>query len=249
MPSLKLSNLFRRNSGRHALKDRAAGLRASLSAPDRSAVPLLAPGSDEAKAAWLAACHEHTIRTQFANEYPELKRTPLEWWTFDSISKALETGELSPAECARLYPLATERELRMAEIEHELNTAGLFALAYADEYPVKTAPDPVLSAIDASRRAEAAMTAFAASVEGRRLSDAEQAREAAIEREQRATRAAVWAAVPTTAEGRAALARYVVLQAELTFGADWRAKVQEEFCGDYLLALLAAVDPNNQAQV
>ena len=27
------------------------------------------------------------------------------------------------------------------------------------------------------------------------------------------------------------------------------AKVQEEFCGDYLLALLAAVDPNNQAQV
>ncbi|MDH2311458.1 hypothetical protein [Methylobacterium brachiatum] len=99
--------------------------------------PLPAPGSEEAKAAFKAACHEHTIRTQFANEHPELKRTPLEWWTADSLGKALETGELTPAECARLYPLATERELRMAQIEHELNLGGLFALAFADDYPVK----------------------------------------------------------------------------------------------------------------
>jgi hypothetical protein len=102
----------------------------------RPTAPLPEPGSAEAKAAWRAACHEHTIRTQFANEYPELNRTPLEWWTFDTISTALETGELTPAECARLYPLATERELRMAQIEHELNLAGLFALAYAEHYPV-----------------------------------------------------------------------------------------------------------------
>ncbi|WP_426313881.1 hypothetical protein ACN9MF_20420 [Methylobacterium fujisawaense] len=102
----------------------------------RPTAPLPEPGSAEAKAAWRAACHEHTIRTQFANEYPELKRTPLEWWTFDTISKALETGELTPAECARLYPMATERELLMAQIEHELNLAGLFALAYAEHYPV-----------------------------------------------------------------------------------------------------------------
>lgn len=137
MPSLKLSNLFRRGTDHPSLKERAAGLRASVNAHRRSSTPLPALGSEEAKAAWRTACHDHTIRTQFANEYPELKRTPLEWWTADSLSKALETGELTPAECARLYPLATERELRMAEIEHELNLGGLFALAFANEYPVK----------------------------------------------------------------------------------------------------------------
>lgn len=240
MPALKLSNLFRRSTDRHSLRDRAASLRASIGALRHPSAPLPAPGSEEAKAAWRAACHEHTLRTQFANEYPELKRTPLEWWTAETIGKALETGELTPAECARLYPLATERELRMAQVEHELNTAGLFALAYADWYPVKQEADPVLGAIAASRSAEAAMTAFAATVNGRRLTDVEQVREDALEREQQATRAAVWAIVPTTAEGRAALVRYVAFQAELTFGADWQAKVQQEFCGDLLLALLAA---------
>lgn len=240
MPSLKLSSLFRRGADHPSLKDRAAGLRASVNAHRRSSTPLPAPGSEEAKAAWRAACHDHTIRTQFANEYPELKRTPLEWWTADGLSKALETGELTPAECARLYPLATERELRMAEIEHELNLGSLFALAYADCYPVAQEADPVLGAITASHRAEAAMTAFAATVNGRRLTDVEQVQEDALEREQQATRAAVWAIVPTTAEGRAALVRYAAFQAELTFGADWQTKVRQEFCGDLLLALLAA---------
>lgn len=137
MPALNLSTLFRRDAVRPTLRQRAASLKAGLSQIRSQPRSLPEPGSAEAKAAFKAACHEHSIRTQFANEYPELKRTPLEWWTADSIGKALETGELSPAECARLYPLATERELRMAEIEHELNIAGLFALAYADEYPVK----------------------------------------------------------------------------------------------------------------
>lgn len=102
----------------------------------RPTTPLPEPGSEEAKAAFKAACREHTVRTQFANEYPELKRTGIEWWTASGLSKALETGELTPAECARLYPLATERELRMSVIEHELNLGGLFALAYAESYPV-----------------------------------------------------------------------------------------------------------------
>ncbi|WP_345819899.1 hypothetical protein ABC766_27085 [Methylobacterium fujisawaense] len=353
----------------------------------RPTAPLPEPGSAEAKEAWRAACHEHTIRTQFANEYPELKRTPLEWWTFDTISKALETGELTPAECARLYPLATERELLMAQIEHELNLAGLFALAYAEHYPVaisdadpdateeetgsdadllslgrrfedasarETAaneacnaaeasqphgepipkalddaandagdeaaaladriaalpahtaagfrvklralahysrgvllpaiegdlpdpnqllahslwrdvqgesgneapavpiisdakPDPVLAAIAASRRAEAEMEATEAAFGGRRMTDAEQAREDAAERDQKDTRAAVWATVPTTAEGRAALAQYAAFQAERTFGPDWRAKMEQEFCGDALLALIAAIEAEGAA--
>ena len=52
--------------------------------------------------------------------------------------------------------------------------------------------------------------------------------------------------MPTTADGRAALVRYVEFQAGLTFGSDWRAKVRQEFCGDFLLALLAALgaDPD-----
>ncbi|AYO83684.1 hypothetical protein EBB05_16350 [Methylobacterium brachiatum] len=111
----------------------------------RSSAPLPAPGSEEAKAAFKAACHEHTIRTQFANEYLGLKRSPLEWWTADSLGKALETGELTPEECARLYPSATERELRMAQIEHELNLGALHALAFAESYPVavdEMTPDP-----------------------------------------------------------------------------------------------------------
>jgi hypothetical protein len=114
----------------------------------RSTTPLPEPGSAEAKAAFKVACHEHTIRTQFANEYPELKRNPLEWWTADTIGKAMETGELTPAECARLYPLATERELRMAQIEHELGLAGLFALAYANEYPLKLQDSEFIEAGD-----------------------------------------------------------------------------------------------------
>ncbi|UIN35126.1 hypothetical protein [Methylobacterium oryzae] len=105
-----------------------------------------------------------------------------------------------------------------------------------------TKPDPILAAIATSESAEAAMTAFAASVAGRRMADAERTQEDAIERDQRDTRAAVWAIVPSTAEGRAALARYVASQAELTFGPDWQAKARQEFSGDAFLALLAAVE-------
>ncbi|MGE8128926.1 hypothetical protein ACQKQD_18295 [Methylobacterium sp. NPDC080182] len=144
---------FRRITERPSLKERAAGLKASLSQVVAQPRPMPAPGSEEAKAAFKDACHQHTIRTQFANGYPELKRTEIEWWTADSIGKALETGELTPAECARLYPLATERELRMAEIEHELNLGGLFALAFAESYPV-TADEQDTSEDDLSLDAE-----------------------------------------------------------------------------------------------
>ncbi|WCS28887.1 hypothetical protein LOK46_32365 (plasmid) [Methylobacterium sp. NMS14P] len=154
------------------------------------------------------------------------------------------------AEFARLQPIASERELHLAQITHELRIGELFALAHADEYPVASdedapaprTPDPVLAAIASSQSAEAAMTAFAASAAGRRMTDAERIQEEVIERDQRATRAAVWATVPSTAEGRAALVRHAAYQAELTFGADWRAKAQQEFFGDFLLASLAAVE-------
>lgn len=168
--------------------------------------------------------------------------------------RAMEDGEITVAEFARLQPIASERELRLAEIAHELRSGELFALAHADEYPVASdedalalrTPDPVLAAIAASQSAEAAMTDFAATVTGRCLTDAERIQEDAIEQDQRATRAAVWATVPTTAEGRAALVQNAAFQAELTFGADWRAKAKQEFCGDFLLASLAAVEAETE---
>lgn len=360
MPSLKLSNLFRRGSVRPSLKDRTAGLRASLGMLRNPATLQLAPGSAEAKAAWRAACHQHSIRALPLHDCPELGHPTGGAWTTRGLMRAMETGEITVAEFARMQPIASERELRLAEITHQLRIGELFALAHADEYPVAsdenapaphasdpifaaieahrtawaacdglddgkdpegyeaahdactealdavehtqptttagllalaryldellnreaggqnivspspeghalaalinaclglagagtaeasdtpTKPDPVLAAIAASHSAEAAMTAFSASVTGRRLTDAERIHEEAIEREQQATRAAVWATVPTTAEGRTALVRYAAFQAELTFGADWRAKAQQEFCGDFLLASLAALDP------
>ncbi|MGE8131590.1 hypothetical protein ACQKQD_31985 [Methylobacterium sp. NPDC080182] len=358
MASLKLSNLFRRGSVRPSLKDRAAGLRASLGTLRNPATLQLAPGSAEAKAAWRAACHQHSIRALPLHNCPELDHPAGGVWTTRELMRAMEAGEITVTEFARLQSIASERELRFAEITHELRIGELFALAHADEYPVAsdedapasrgpdpifaaieahrtawaacdglddgqdpegyeaahdactealeavehtqptttagllalaryldellnreaggqnvvspspeghalaalinaclgladagaasdapTKPDPVFAAIAASQSAEAAMTAFAASVAGRRMTDAERAQEDAIEREQRDTRAAVWTIVPTTDEGRAALARYVVLQAGLTFGPDWRAKLAEEFCGDLLLALLAAFAP------
>ena len=103
MASPKLSNANQSNQAvRPTFKDRAAALKALAArvvrhepapTPKPDPDPSPAPGSDEAKAAFKAACHEHTIRTQFATEYPELKRTPLEWWTAQSLSKALGSGE------------------------------------------------------------------------------------------------------------------------------------------------------------
>ncbi|SFM61495.1 hypothetical protein [Methylobacterium pseudosasicola] len=231
MPSLKLSGLFRRDPNRPDLKQRAATLKANLGKrPDTQNQP--APGSDEAKAAFKDACHQHTIRTQFANDYPELKRTPLEWWTADSLGKALETGELTPAECARLYPLATERELRMAEIEHELNLGGLFALAFADEYPVTPVaddPDPIHAVIAESYRAEDAMKTFGLDPNSTSRPNWF-LRERALTEAQSATRDAVWRTTPTTRAGRLALVDYARFQVALFTG----SSVQDPDCPAYL---------------
>ena len=244
MPSLKLSGLFRRDPDRTDLKQRAAMLKASLGRrPDTQNQP--APGSAEAKAAFKAACHEHTIRTQFANEYPELKRTPLEWWTADSLGKALETGELTPAECARVYPLATERELRMAEIEHELNLGGLFALAFADDYPVAPAddagPDPIHAAIAESYRAEDAMKAFGLDPTSTSRPNWF-LRERALTEAQSAAQAAVWRTTPTTRAGRLALMDYARFQVALYTGGETDPDVPAYLFRDIMSAVTAAFE-------
>ncbi|WP_342111592.1 hypothetical protein [Methylobacterium sp. SI9] len=120
--------------------------------------PLPAPDSPEALTQFEGACREHSRLTEFANGYPDLKRTSLEWWTQDSLRKALEAGEIEPAECARLLRMASERELRMAQVEHDLDLYPLEVLAFASAYggapePKVEESDPVLALIEAHHAA------------------------------------------------------------------------------------------------
>ncbi len=179
-----------------------------------------APGSAEARAAWHAACHEHSIRTAPLSDCPELMRAGHEVWTTQSLTQAMETGEITVADYARLQPLASERELRFAEITHELNIGGLFALAYANEYPVASdedAPasaeaDPIFAAIEETRRLDGIWQATYAEWPHDTTEPDE------LMRRREAACAAMWdhwrgtalKTVPTTPAGCAALARYVV---------------------------------------
>lgn len=100
--------------------------------------PLPAPGSAEARTAFEAACREHGRQIQLIGEYPELKRAPLTWWTTNTLGTAINSGDVTPAKCAQLYPLAAERELHMAMIAHRLQLGALHALAFADSFPVSS---------------------------------------------------------------------------------------------------------------
>lgn len=135
MPSLTL-RLPRRRDGAPTLRERATALKASAARVIRKPAPLPEPGSPEAVEAFAAACREHTRLGAIDGDYADLKRTPLEWWTKHTLSRAREAGEISAAECARLYPLASERELRLATIEHRLNLGALHALAFANDLPM-----------------------------------------------------------------------------------------------------------------
>jgi hypothetical protein len=247
-----LQKLIRRDATAPSLRERAAELRASISPRpvDPQAQPT--PGSPEAKAAWHAACHAHSVRTALLQDCPDLMRTERDVWSTDDLFRAMEAGEITAAEYARLHPLASERELRFAEIAHDLRIGSLFALAYAEEYPAplqsqdeagsQIGSDPILVAIAASRRAEAEMAEFNQAVAGRPLTDTGFAREDALDKAQRATRRAVWATVPTTTAGRLALVEYAKFQAALTYGDEWRAEALKDMVfGDAFLALAAAI--------
>jgi hypothetical protein len=132
-----LKNLIRRDASTPSLRERAASLRASVSARTAGPSPLPAPGSAEAKAAFAAACREHSIRTNPPGGWPDLMRDGERIWTRHDLGKAMDAGDITPAEYAQLYPLASERELQIETVGHELNLGALFALAYADEYPIR----------------------------------------------------------------------------------------------------------------
>ncbi|SDA18461.1 hypothetical protein SAMN02799622_02036 [Methylobacterium sp. UNC378MF] len=96
-----------------------------------------APSSTGAMAAWHAACREHSIRTAPLQDCPALMRENGDVWSTRSLFQALEAGDITVSEYVRLHPLASERELRFAQVAHELNLGSLFASAYADEYPIE----------------------------------------------------------------------------------------------------------------
>ncbi len=132
-----------------------------------------------------------------------------EVWTTQSLTQAMETGEITVADYARLQPLASERELRFAEITHELNIGGLFALAYADEYPIAASedepapvqPDPIFALIERHRAARAACVGLDDGKDKEGYEDAHDARFEALE--------AVESTQPTTIAGLLALARHM----------------------------------------
>jgi len=97
--------------------------------------PFPEPGSPEAMALFRAACTEtDRLARDAAHGYPELKRTPLEWWTCHTLQRALEAGEMKPAEFAMLYRLAFEREHRIGAAALATDIGSLQALAFAKDY-------------------------------------------------------------------------------------------------------------------
>lgn len=170
MPTLKLSSLFRREPAAPTLRERAATLRASVASRSDRPRALPAPGSAEAMAAFAEACREHSVRTNPPGGWPDLMRDGERIWTRHDLGKAMDAGEITPVEYARLYPVASERELQLEIVGHELNIGSLFALAYAGEYPLKVRePSENEAADDAellglTREWEAAASAYAQAI-------------------------------------------------------------------------------------
>lgn len=132
----------------------------------------------------------------------------------------------------------------MAKIEHELNLGGLFALAFAGDYPVSPAaddPDPIHAVIADSYRAEDAMKAFG-------LDPSATSRpnwflhERALSEAQTASQAAVWCTTPTTRAGRLALVDYARFQVALYAGTDEDPDCPHYLFQDIMGAVTAAFD-------
>ncbi|MCJ2092810.1 hypothetical protein MKK67_09890 [Methylobacterium sp. J-072] len=164
-----LKSFINRDAVTPSLRERAASLRASVSTGIATSRPLPAPGSEEAKEAFKAACHEHSLRTNPPGGWPDLMRDGDRIWTRHDLGRAMDAGDITPAKYARLYPLASERELQIETVGHELNLGALFALAYADEYPVRDAASDDTAGGDAELLGlrgswEAAVEAFAQAI-------------------------------------------------------------------------------------
>ncbi|MER2265360.1 hypothetical protein [Methylobacterium oxalidis] len=229
-----LSRLARRDDAKPSLRQHAAALKSKAARVMRphafDPTKLPAPGSDEAKAMFAAACTETDRLHRGAPNHPELKRDALTWWTRDSLAAALEAGEIKPAEYARLWLLAAEREQHLLAAAVATGVGALHALAFADDYPLPidcdeagTTPqaDPVFAAIRAARAAHAAVEAWNDAYEAKgREAVGGLAREEELTERQNRTFEAALATIPTTPEGRRALVTFADWQIELHERAD-----------------------------
>ncbi|WP_284214743.1 hypothetical protein [Methylobacterium oxalidis] len=204
-----------------ALKSKAARVMRPY-AFDPTKLP--APGSDEAKAKFYAACTETDRLHRGVPNHPELKRDALTWWTRDSLTAALEAGEVLPAEFARLWLLAADREHRLLAVAVTTGVGALHALAFADDYPLPAdtnandmpQADPVFAAIREARAAHAAVEAWNDAYEAKGLEAVGSlAREEELTERQSRTCEVALATTPTTPEGRRALVTFADWQIEL----------------------------------
>ncbi|MCJ2061756.1 hypothetical protein MKK63_03425 [Methylobacterium sp. J-088] len=249
MPALKLSNPFRRTDATPSLKRRAAALKSdllNLTAQPAMQTPLIAPGSDEAIAAWDRARSEFDRLTNLSEaEYAALRiGDSLTLWTTEWV-KAAQRGDFSrftvrempaaraktAAELADLLVITARRDLQFAEAQRRTSVRELYALAYPDgEDPEpELEPDPIHAAVAESYRAEAEMKAFGedpASTSRPRWF----LRERALTEAQTEARNTVWRTTPTTQAGRLALIDYARFQVALFTG----SSVQDPDCPAYL---------------
>lgn len=168
---------------RATLRERFQGLKATASRliPLRRRLP--EANSEEARTMFAAACRESTrLSVRGLQGFPDLKRTSLEWWTTDSLERAVERGELPAAEAAPLYARAAQRELIFYRAAAATNVGALNLLAFADEYPhpaggddIEAEPDPIFAAIRDERQWEAVNAPGLDDEEAARLSDAHDA--------------------------------------------------------------------------
>ncbi|SDO18363.1 hypothetical protein SAMN05216360_11614 [Methylobacterium phyllostachyos] len=160
MPSLKLSNPFRRAEAGSSLKRRAAALKSDLlNLTVRTAAPnpLPAPGSDEAIAAWDKARSEFDRLTCLAEgEHAALRiGDSFTLWTTEWV-KAAQRSDFTrftvrempaaraktAAELADLLVITTRRDLRFAEAQRQTAIRELYALAYPDGEDPEPLPEP-----------------------------------------------------------------------------------------------------------
>ncbi|WP_267359798.1 MULTISPECIES: hypothetical protein [unclassified Methylobacterium] len=237
MPSLNLSNPFRRADTAPSLKRRAAALKSdllNLTAQPAMPDPLPAAGSPEAIEAWGKARSEFDRLTNLSEaEYAALRiGDSLTLWTTEwvkaaqrddftrfSVREIPAARSKSAAELADLLVITTRRDLQFAEAQRRTAVGELYALAYPEGEDPAPEPDPIHAAIAESYRAEGEMKAFG-------LDPAATSRpqwflrERALTEAQSAALEAVWRTTPTTRAGRLALVDYARFQTALYAGTE-----------------------------
>jgi len=148
---------------------------------------------------------------------------------------------------------AKAHALQLATIQEDDEAASDIALRLstdvlrltADRYRLShirdAQPDPVLIAIEASRKAEADMALFHVAHRKSPAGYSEAMTEDAFDDARHLTREAVWATVPTTIEGMRALVDYARFQVSLHTGPDGQIGAADELFAEILGAFDAAV--------